>query len=235
MNCKKEPFSNRPQADTGAYSVRPLNREQLLSVYRDIAPAHFPEEELKPLSAIESLLDTKSYLGLGLYRTQDDSLLGYALFLTVSGLDVILLDYYAILEDYRDLGVGSIFIQEMRRHFDQFHGILIETEDPDCAATEEEHLLRVRRNAFYYKNGAHRTDISCALFGVPFTILFLETTSCVSQKVPNCCVLSEVSKSRSGSSLSGSVENPLSLRLKLDTIYRFMLPEESYAANVVWR
>lgn len=191
------------------YHIEKLTREQTIAVYRDIAPLHFPDDELKPVSAIEELFDKNAYLGLGLY--EDQRLLGYALFLMVPELDTVLLDYYAILEEYRDLGLGSVFLQQMKAYFKDISGILIETEDPDCTTDEKEALLRNRRNAFYYKNGAHMTDILCALFGVPFHILFLPT----SDETNRLC--------------------DATLREKLDTIYRFMLPDDSYDTNVLWR
>lgn len=203
-----------PTKNTENYLAKPLSREQIIDVYRDIAPNHFPDDELKPLAAVEALLDQASYLGLGLFDASEELLLGYALFLTVPGLDVALLDYYAILEQYRELGLGSIFIQKMRRHFRQYHGILIETEDPAFAANEEELQKRLRRDAFYRKNGARQTDISCTLFGVPYHIHYLETVA---------------------DQRADAGEKTLPLREKLDALYRFMLSGEAYEHNVTWR
>ena len=218
------------------YYVKLLSREETVSVYRQLAPLHFPEDELKPVSAIEALFDQNAYLGLGLYLQSDNSgmaeedhpLLGYALFLTIPKLDTVLLDYYAILEQYRDLGLGSIFLQELKNHFKDYHGIFIETEAPDSATDEEERLLRNRRNAFYYKNGAHRTDIACTLFGVPFNILFLTCHDEPSQPRKS-------SPQEQQESCTHAQPQEPSLRDKLDAIYRFMLPETSYAQNLLWR
>lgn len=215
------------------YHIQPLPNTELLDIYRDTAPAHFPADELKPVSAIEELLNQDSYIGLGLFD-EANRLMGYALFLTVPGLDVILLDYYAILTSYRDLGLGSIFLQKMRAHFHQFRGILIETEDINCASNDEELLERTRRNAFYYKNGAILTDIRCALYDVPFTIFFLETSTDFQMTDSENCSNTATYQVNS-SQQENSSETTMHLREKLDTIYRFMLPQESYAKNVTWR
>lgn len=218
------------------YYIKELTREQAVAIYRDIAPAHFPDDELKPVSTIEYLYDCNAYLGLGLFEntcatdtntatseTEDTAsyeyLLGYALFLTPPGLDTILLDYYAILEEYRDLGFGSIFLQGMKSHFKDIAGILIETEDPAYASNEEEALLRSRRNAFYYKNGAHSTGIACTLFGVPFQIQFMPTR--------------EVSATAEGH--LADLSDTAFFRENMEATYRFMLPDEVYNRNVIWR
>lgn len=200
------------------YYIKQLNCEELLKIYRDTAPAHFPADELKPVYAIEALLAKDAYLGLGLFD-ETERILGYALFLIVPEQEVILLDYYAIFTDYRDLGLGSFFLQEMRTYFKQYKGIFIETEDIDCASNERERLERTRRNEFYTHNGAISTNIKCTLFDVSFTIWFLPTDTAAD--------VNSVRKSVLG--------NTQALQEALDIIYRFMLPPESYAQNVTWR
>ena len=63
------------------YRVTPFSKKELLRVYTDVAPEHFPQNELKPVSAIYSLLERKAYIGLGLYEMETEHLVGYALFL----------------------------------------------------------------------------------------------------------------------------------------------------------
>uniref|UniRef100_UPI004056F5B2 hypothetical protein n=1 Tax=Acetatifactor sp. TaxID=1872090 RepID=UPI004056F5B2 len=217
------------------YHIRPLSCEEAVAIYRDIAPAHFPGNELKPVAAIESLYDRNAYLGLGLYETSasvtesdtaptnaSTGLLGYALFLTVPGTDAVLLDYYAILEEYRSLGLGSFFLQEMKKYFkdsSEIQGILIETEDPAFAADQADALLRNRRNAFYHKNGAFLTGVACTLFGVPFQIHFMPTVQNEFDSPGN----------------SADLSNTASYRERMEALYRFMLPDSAYTQHVIWR
>ncbi len=193
------------------YIIKKLSREEIIAVYRDYAPAHFPDNERKPLSTVEALYDRNAYLGLGLFH--QNTIAGYAFFLTSPALDTALLDYYAMLEDYRSLGLGSFFLQGMRDFFSDKAGIFIETEDPACAENEEEALLRNRRNAFYYKNGAHPTDLACTLFGVPFQIQFLPTQPKAPQAVPDTSFYRE----------------------NMEALYRFMFSDEVYRQCVIWR
>lgn len=208
------------------YQVKELSRNEILEIYRDTAPAHFPADELKPVSIIETLISKDAYIGLGLVDG-DERLLGYALFLTIPNLDVILLDYYAILTSYRDLGLGSLFLSKMKSFFHKYQGILIETEDIDCSANEMEYKERTRRNEFYRKNGAILTNLRCALYDVPFTIFYLATPShTASKNTKNSILELECTP----------LEQPvLNLQEKLDAIYRFMLSEKDYAKYVKWR
>ena len=41
------------------YRVQQLSKKELLTVYRTIAPAHFPEDELKPVFSVKFLLRRK--------------------------------------------------------------------------------------------------------------------------------------------------------------------------------
>ncbi len=159
---------------TNTYYTAPLSKEQILNLYENLAPLHFPASELRPLENMESLFARGGYEGLGLYDNIDgEKLLGYALFIHVPGHSVVLLDFYAILEEYRCLGLGSIFLERIREHYQNIIGILLETEDVAAASSPEEKLLRQRRNSFYEKNGAEKTKVSSTVFGVSFSIYFL--------------------------------------------------------------
>lgn len=187
--------------------ILPLDNEQILSIYKEVAPQHFPQAELKPVSSIHSLLERRSYLGLGMFDNSSGELIGYSLFIRVPELDTVLLDYYAVMPGFRNLGIGSIFLEGMKENFSYLNGILLETEDPDAAPEDEEKKLRNRRNDFYLRNGARFTSISSSLYHVPFHILYIST---------------------------GNDPGDIVLREHLEAIYRFMLPGESYDKYVRW-
>ena len=216
------------------YRVQQLSKKELLNIYRTIAPAHFPEDELKPVFSVKSLLRRKAYMGLGIFD-ETDTLLGYGLFLTVPGMDTVLLDYYAILEPYRSLGIGSIFLQEMKDFFADYRGIFIETEDPDSAQNEEDRTIRNRRNDFYYRNGVRPTEMACSLFGVPLNILFFETAAGTDTGISP---KPETVKSEAPMWEAVKPETPVSeadsLRSALEALYRFMFPFGIYARHVEW-
>nr|WP_308628372.1 hypothetical protein [uncultured Eisenbergiella sp.] len=156
---------------------RPLKQDEILTVYETWGSSHFPFDELKPLSSIRSLIDRKQYSGYGLFsrKGETESLLGYALLLHDAEKRKMLLDYYAFLEEQRNKGFGSIFLQNMRKQTD-FPGCYLECEDPDTASSGEEKSLRRRRIGFYQRNGAFLTQVRACLFGVTYRMLWLPSS-----------------------------------------------------------
>ena len=145
---------------------RALQPDEITSVYEVWGNSHFPEDELKPLSSIKALLEQKQYSGYGLFsqesETEDEegeSLLGYA-----------------FLEEHRNKGYGSIFLQNMRV-MEDFPGCYLECEDPDTADSPEEYTLRKRRIGFYQRNGAYLSRVRARLFGVTYRMLWLPPAS----------------------------------------------------------
>lgn len=196
-----------------SYYTAPLSKNQILTLYANLAPLHFPADELRPMENMESLFAREGYEGLGLYHTAaPDKLLGYALFIHVPKLPIVLLDFYAILEEYRCLGLGSTFLQQIKIHYQNIRGILLETEDVAAASSPEEKLLRERRNSFYEKNGAGKTSLSSTVFGVAYSIYFLPTQTATTS----------VSKLLSKTSHTDFFYEAL------EKIYRFMLPDKLY-------
>lgn len=150
------------------YEMRKLLKEEILSIYKGVAGEDFPEAELKPVEIIERMLVEDGYAGLGLFS--EEQLIGYALFVKVPGEDVLLLDYYAVLKEFRNGGTGSLFLQKMQEIYKDKAAILLETEEPQKAKNEAEYDIRVRRNGFYERNGAVRTGIKSRLYIVEFGI-----------------------------------------------------------------
>lgn len=198
------------------FYTKQLNKQNIIEIYTTIAPLHFPTEELRPLANLQSLIDRNGYEGLGLYDSESDALAGYGFFVRIPDADIVLLDYYAILEEYRNQGVGSFFLTQMKEHYCDLRGILLETEDYDTASTEEERSVRARRDAFYMRNGALRTSTKTTVFCVDFQIFF----------IPSMCQINETSL---------TTANNIVLRNNIETLYRFMLPVEAYNEKVRWR
>lgn len=177
------------------YFVREFTKQQLLAVYRENINGHFPPDEAKPIESIERMLDMDCYFGLGMFETEntdsmvsseeaavqmaDDTaggwkenaaLIGYAFFIQDKEENVLLLDYFAILEQHRSGGFGSIFLKEMKEKLGAYRGILLETEDIAFAENEQERKVRERRDRFYERNGIIKTEVRSKLFGVNYAI-----------------------------------------------------------------
>lgn len=224
------------------FYTKQLNKQNIIEIYTTIAPLHFSTEELRPLANLQSLIDRNGYEGLGLYDTESNALAGYGFFVRNPDADIALLDYYAILEEYRSQGVGSFFLTQMKKHYRNLRGILLETEDYDTASTEEERSVRARRDAFYMRNEALRTSTKTTVFGVDFQIFFIPTIwqATNTEANNNNGYFSCLGDNDSGTHTPAikaeltATENKI-LHNYIETLYRFMLTDEAYNKNVRWR
>ena len=155
----------------GDPSVRLLTSGEIRTVYRERMTRDFPPDELKPLRMIERAIRRREYRCYGGFY--GDDLAAYAFFATIreNGRTVWLFDYLAVDEPRRDRGVGSAFLQTLRRDIlPEADIVLLEIDDPSFAEGEErEH--RLRREAFYLRNGLIDTGLRACVFGVDFRIL----------------------------------------------------------------
>lgn len=155
------------------YTIRYLTKEQVAEIYDRWIHEHFPANEIKPLKHIYRMWEQGAYCAMGMYDGEE--LVSYAFLAMVPGRDMLLLDYLAVLETYRNLGAGSAFLQRMGRCLAEYKGIsykgiFIETEDVKYAQDDEEREVRQRRDAFYERNGAIRTDVTGEVYGVHYAI-----------------------------------------------------------------
>lgn len=218
------------ETDYEKYEIRELSREAILTLYQETAPLHFPREELRSRENLISLLDRNGYQGLGIYpgpaskEASPKSLLGYALFIQVPGQSTGLLDFYAVMEEYRDLGLGSIFLQGIREHYGKkgLRGLYIETEDISFASSEYEAKVRHRRNTFYERNGASPAGFGTTVFDVPFSIYYLPTAA-------------SPDSSQDPAAVPADNIDKICLQKGLERIYRFMLPPALYKQKVLFR
>ena len=158
-------------------SVRELTREEVRLLYREHMKDDFPKNELKPLSMMEAALDRGDYLTLGAFLTDppDPSPAAYAFFVTPG--DAALFDYLAVRRDLRDCGVGSAFLRSLGPTLARFRPVLLESDDPDHAPNEGERTRRLRRLAFYERNGLIDTGVRGWAFGADYRILVFPSPS----------------------------------------------------------
>ena len=163
------------------YQVRVLNMEEIERVYLGPAQRHFPANELKPLKAIGRMYGDGCYEALGLF--DGEKLVAYAFYVQTPDKQNRLLDYYAVMEEYRCNGVGGLFLAKMREWYRDCQGIILETEDLALAQNEEERCTRERRNAFYVRNGVVETAIRASYYSADYQIFYLpiKEEKCVEQ------------------------------------------------------
>lgn len=153
------------------YDFRRLSKEEVMDIYVNGCPLHFPAPEVKPVFMIQSMVDRDGYIGIGIY--DGEKMAGYALCVQDPERNTILLDYLAVYEEYRNRGMGALLLQKMQQIYTDKNGIIIETERPDKAENEADRALRLRRNAFYTRCGCRQTGLLTNVAGVDFGIFYL--------------------------------------------------------------
>lgn len=128
----------------------------------------FPPSELKPWAMMSAAAQAGQYDLLAAF--DHGVMVGYAWqFRPDTG--AILIDYLAVLPQYRGQGVGTVLLATLRQYYGEMgRGVLLESEYPPEAPDLEE---ANRRLAFYFRAGLEDTGVQTRLFGVRFQILAL--------------------------------------------------------------
>jgi len=178
-----------------------LNEKQICDLYESALRRDFPPSELKSLSSILNMLSRGMYDVLGAY--EGDTLVAYALLYKPSEGRMMLLDYLAVLPQYRGQRIGTMLLAHLRSYYASSADVLmIECEWPKTAPDEQEARKRIR---FYTFAGARLTSVRIWLFDVEYSILVLPCTA----QIPE-----------------------LDWAQQMLSIYQQMLPQELYECNV---
>ncbi|MEG1682916.1 MAG: GNAT family N-acetyltransferase, partial [Oscillospiraceae bacterium] len=140
--------------------------DELRRIYATDLVAAFPPEELKPLSAMERLMDEGRYLPLLL--TENEHILGQ-MFVWLGPENYGLIDYLAVNETYRNGGLGAKLLELAFAAYPQLT-FLGEAEAPTGDPARDAMILR--RLGFYTRAGAKWTGYEVALFGVRFRTFY---------------------------------------------------------------
>lgn len=145
--------------------LRMPSREQLRTVYDQDLRESFPAAELKPLRAIEEMLEQGCYEPWCLF--DGDNIVGEC-FLWMGEPGWALLDYLCVSPDHRNAGLGATLIEKML----ETRGdtvILAESEAPEAAPDAD---MAQRRLGFYHRNQARMAGYDTAAFGVHYKTLY---------------------------------------------------------------
>lgn len=153
-------------------NIRVLTRDEIIRIYEVYMMIDFPQSEIKPLRAILNLIDKHRYIAYGLF--DGNELIGYSFLVKSVDDNWILLDYFAICNNYRNLGYGSQYLKLLFGELGKMKvkALIIEIEKIECGKTSEEVLLRTRRKEFYLKNGVISTVSFATIFDTEFEIMY---------------------------------------------------------------
>lgn len=125
----------------------------------------FPENERKPFS----LILQKCHTGhMEILKVEDDSHKFVGLVIMVLYDDLALLDYFAISPTVRNSGYGSHVLECLNERY-AGKRLIIEIEDPEIPSDNTPE--RIRRKAFYLKNGMTIMSFKVNYFGTEMLIL----------------------------------------------------------------
>lgn len=140
------------------------------SYYLDI----FPEDERKPLKLIKSSYE-KNYTKIieVLYKNE---VAGFMLLNRIKDNGYAVLDYFAILPQYRNNKIGTEALQILLSQEKKSRGIFVEIEKIGFGKDIEDNLLREKRKNFYERIGFKKLSSDLLLFDVIYTpYLFANT------------------------------------------------------------
>jgi len=147
---------------------RLLKTDELVKMYETDMRRDFPPNELKSLNVLLQLCEQGKYEPYALFR--DGSLLSYAFYWS-AGHPYRMLDYFAVVPEARNKGVGGNLLQEMLRRFCvNGRGVFGEVEVPDSGEKEVD-ALRRRRLGFYFRAGFLQRAFHTKIFGVHYHVL----------------------------------------------------------------
>lgn len=150
-----------------------LTIEEFTDIYNLYMVEDFPQDELKPLERMIDTIETGLSCAYGMF--EGATLQGYAVFILPDGLQYGLLDYLAVLKEYRGTGIGHEFFRLINETLITkspiLKGFFIESENIDFAKNDLERRIREKRISFYTQNQCRLTTLGSKLFGVTYSIL----------------------------------------------------------------
>ena len=130
----------------------------------------FPKAERKPMDQIIKVCENG--FGRIIPILLDDEFVGMFITLDSNKDDALLIDYFAIKNDYRGLSLGSKSIELLNKMENKT--IIIEIEP--CNKDAENFIQRKKRKKFYKNLGFRQTDINISWFGVDLELMSLNKT-----------------------------------------------------------
>lgn len=124
----------------------------------------FPENERKPIELIRKSYN-KGYTRI-IKIANDEVLVGFMILNSVKKNGYAVLDYLAILPQYRNMGFGSKAIKLLIERESKISGIFIEIEKVGLGKNDTENKLRRKRQNFYEELGFKKLNFDLLLDNV---------------------------------------------------------------------
>ncbi|MFR1449170.1 MAG: GNAT family N-acetyltransferase [Beduini sp.] len=149
--------------------IKQLTSEEITNIFNQHIIHDFPKNEVRDLRSMLKLKQQAIYQTYGYY--ENNELLAYAFFAKSLQSNAILLDYFAVVEKYRNQNIGSQFLTDLTHLLKQFV-ILAEVESVESSPNQQVSRLRQKRIDFYMRNGFKQSSLSLTLFHVHYNIIY---------------------------------------------------------------
>ena len=142
--------------------IRAMTYDELKEIYENHMTSDFPDDERKPLKIILSRYQKRQNFCL-LYL-EENIVKAYSILEFAN--QSLLMDYFAVLPQFRVQGVGTRFLQEMKDYFKDYEALFIESE----SAYDD---VSLKRLDFYQKAGAWLSGIKVYLYHVDYEVMVM--------------------------------------------------------------
>jgi len=145
--------------------IIPADKNKQIKKIKNLYYNSFPSIEQKPFSLI---LQKKKEGLVEIFSLEDNSGKFLGLIINCVGKNCVLLDYLAIAPKAQGRGLGSFMLSFLKGNYPE-RKIFIEIESTEINSLNN--FQRIRRKAFYRKNGFLETSLRVDLFGAEMEIL----------------------------------------------------------------
>lgn len=159
--------------------IKVLDKNEIEKIYKEHLINDFPKDELKPLEYINKMHDLSKYECFGFY--DKDLLVGYAYMVIPDDSDIRLLDYFAVIKEFRNNGIGGDCLKALNEYYKHLSCVILESEHPDYSKDDSDRKIRERRLEFYKRNGLIQTEITTFVGGVYYTIFCMECSDLIDE------------------------------------------------------
>ena len=151
------------------YGIRRMKPSELWGFYKHIEQ-DFSEDEHAPYAVLYEQL--QNGIQEGWVFCDGDRDLAYSICAASNANEFVLVSLLAVYPEYRGRGIGSVFLKAMNEKFADKQAILVEVEKPELSKSAEDRSSRVKRIAFYEREGFYGIPgIDYAIWGVPMHIM----------------------------------------------------------------
>ena len=153
--------------------IKEAFEEKQLEQIRQLYEAAFPASEKKPFSLI---LGKRASGAVEILAIEDDKRRFRGLIITILYKDMVLIDYFAIDEESRGIGIGSDVLKLFTARCAKKR-VFLEIEST-VSKLVEDYDIKIRRKAFYERNGLASQGYLVNLFGVEMEIMSFNCDIC---------------------------------------------------------